>query len=95
MNILFVLNEVWCLYIVENKTRVNLKTGVTRKESAPNFPISGCKKCLFLGKFKALCFLATLILRSALFALLSTICIFSTAVLKTTYRAFTNLSIYQ
>ena len=38
MNILFVLNEVWCLYIVENKTRVNLETGVTRKESAPNFP---------------------------------------------------------
>ena len=61
--------------------RTNLKTGVSRKQSTPNFPkskhflppdthtyvcISGGKKCLFFGKFGMLCFLETPVLRIAL-----------------------------
>ena len=37
--------------------RANLKTEVTRKESAPNFPfvcVSGGKKCLFFEEFDVL-----------------------------------------
>ena len=59
----------------------NLKTGVSRKQSTPNFPknehflpldthtyvcVSGGKKCSFFGKFGALCFLETPVLRFAL-----------------------------
>ena len=40
---------------------MNLKTGVSRKQSTPNF-----RKCLFLGKFDVLCFLETPVLRFAL-----------------------------
>ena len=61
--------------------RTNLKTGVSRKQSTPNFPknkhflppdthtyvcISRGKKCLFFGKFDMLCFLETPLLRIAL-----------------------------
>ena len=61
--------------------RVNLKSGVTRKQSTPNFSenehflphythtfvcVLGSKKCLFLGKFGMLCFLVTPVLRFAL-----------------------------
>ena len=59
----------------------NLKTGVSRKQSMPNFPknenflppgmhtyvcISGGKKCPFFGKFDFVCFLETPVLRFAL-----------------------------
>ena len=55
--------------------------GVSRKQSTPNFPknkhflpsdtytyarVSGGRKCSFLGKFGALCFLETSVLRFAL-----------------------------
>ena len=55
-------------------------TGVTRKQSTPNFPenehflapdtqtcvcISGGKKCLFFGKFDVIYFLVTFVLRFA------------------------------
>ena len=61
--------------------KANLKTGVTRKQSTPNFPeyenllrldthtcvcVSGGKKCLFFGKFSVICFLVTTFLRFAL-----------------------------
>ena len=52
--------------------RANLKTGVLRKQSTPNFPEneyflpSGGKKCLFFGKFGVFCFLETPVLRFAL-----------------------------
>ena len=60
---------------------MNLKTGVSRKQSTPNFPknehflppdthtyvcVSGGKKCSFFGKFGMLCFLKTPVLRFAL-----------------------------
>ena len=60
---------------------MNLKTGVSRKQSMPNFPknehllppdthmyvcISGGKKCLFFGKLGVLCFLETSVLRFTL-----------------------------
>ena len=59
----------------------NLKTGVSRKQSTPNFPknehflrpdthtyvcVSGGKKCSFSGKLDVLCFLGTPVLRFAL-----------------------------
>ena len=59
----------------------NLITGITRKQSPPNFPrnepslppdmhtcvcISRGKKCLFFGKFGMLCFLVTPALKFAL-----------------------------
>ena len=62
----------------QSRKRANLKTGVTRKPSTPNFSkndhflppgphthtyISGGKKCSFFGKFGLLCFLVTPILR--------------------------------
>ena len=58
-----------------------LKTGVSRKQSTPNFPnfpknrhflppgyvcVSEGKKCPFFGKFDVLCFLETPVLRFAL-----------------------------
>ena len=60
-------------------SKVNLETGVSRKQSTPNVPknkhsppythiyvcVSGCKKCSFFGKFGVLCFPETLVLRSA------------------------------
>ena len=61
---------------------MNLKTGVSRKQSTPNFPknehflphdkhtyvcISGGKKCSFFEKFGVLCFLEAPVLRSAHF----------------------------
>ena len=61
--------------------RANLKTGVSRKQSAPKFPknnyflppdththvyVSGGKKCLFFRNFGVLCFLETPVLRFAL-----------------------------
>ena len=61
--------------------RVNLKKGVSRKQSTPNFPknkhflppdthtylcVSGGKKCSFFGKFDVLCLLKTPVLRFAL-----------------------------
>ena len=60
---------------------MNLKTGVTRKQSKSNFPknehflphdthlhvcVSGGKKCSFCGKFDVLCFLVTAVGRFAL-----------------------------
>ena len=63
------------------KQRANLKTGVSRKQSTPNFPkkrtflttdmhtdvcVSGDKKCSFFGKLGVLSFLETLVLRFAL-----------------------------
>ena len=51
---------------------MNLKTGVSRKESTPIVPknehrayqgVSGGKKCSFFGKFGVLCFLVTPVLR--------------------------------
>ena len=60
---------------------MNLKMGVPRKQSTPNFPksehfltpdthayvcVSGVKKCSFFGKFGLLCFLETPVLRFAL-----------------------------
>ena len=58
---------------------VNLKTGVSRKQSTLKFPknkhflppdthtcVSGGKKCLFFGNFGVLCFLETPVLRFAL-----------------------------
>ena len=63
------------------RQKANLKTGVTRKQSTPNFPeyenllrldthtcvcVSGGKKCLFFGKFSVICFLVTTFLRFAL-----------------------------
>ena len=65
-------------HMVGNKKGANLKTGVTRKQSAPNFPknehslpldthtydcVSGGKKCSFFGKFGWLCFLVKPVLR--------------------------------
>ena len=59
----------------------NLKMGVKRKLSTPNFPgnehflppdthtcvcVSGGKKCSFFEKFDVLCFFATAVLRLAL-----------------------------
>ena len=49
----------------------NLKMGVTRKQSTPNFPknecaCAKCKKCSFFGKFGVLCFLVTPVSRFAL-----------------------------
>ena len=61
--------------------RANFKTGVSRKQSMPNFLknehflspdthtyvcVSGGKKCSFFGKFGVLCFLETLVWRFAL-----------------------------
>ena len=42
--------------------RANLKTNVSRKQSTPNFPVPGGKKCSFFGKFRVLCFLEATIL---------------------------------
>ena len=68
-------------YVFVYFKRTNLKTGVSRKQSTPNFPknehflppdthtyvcVSGGKKCSFFGKFGVLCFLETLALRFAL-----------------------------
>ena len=68
---------------IENRRKwgknVNLKTGISRKQSTPNFPknehfllldmhklcVSGGKKCSFFGKFGVLCFLETPDLRFA------------------------------
>ena len=62
---------------------MNLKTGVSRKESTPNFLknehflppdthtcvcVTEGKKCLFFGKFGVLCLLETPVLRLALLA---------------------------
>ena len=49
----------------------NLKTGVSRKQSTPNFPknehfLPPYKKCSFFGKFGVLCFLQTAVLRFAI-----------------------------
>ena len=59
---------------VIRQKRVNLRTGVPRRQSKPNFPknehflppdthtyvcVSWGKKCLFFGKFDVLCFLET------------------------------------
>ena len=78
---LFRLNEMLRLQIVGNKARVNLRTGVSRKQSTPNFPknehflppdthtfvcVSGGKKCSFFGEFGTLCFLETPVLRFTL-----------------------------
>ena len=64
----------------------NLKTGVSRKQSTPNFSknehflppdtytyvcVSGGKKCSFFGKFGVLCFLETPVLGFALLPLSS------------------------
>ena len=69
----------WKSMVITQKT--NLRTGVTRKQSTPNFTkneqiltphthtsvsISGDKKWLFFGKFGVLCFLVTPVLRFAL-----------------------------
>ena len=65
------------LKFVSNKAkRANLKTGVSRKQSTPNFPKNEYflppdthtwgKKCSFLGKCSVLCFLETPVLRLAL-----------------------------
>ena len=60
---------------------MNLRTGVSRKQSVPNSPknehflppdthtnvcVSGGKKCSFFGKFGVLCFLETPVLRFTL-----------------------------
>ena len=59
-----------------NLFRANLKKGVSRKQSAPNFPnnkhflrtcaYQGGKKFSFFGKFDVLCFFETTVLRFSL-----------------------------
>ena len=51
--------------LVGNKTEVNLKTEVTRKQRT-YVCVLGSKKCSFFGKFSLPCFLVTSILRFAL-----------------------------
>ena len=69
------------LFVSKKGKRAILKTGVSRKQSTPNFLknehflppdthtyvcVSGGKKCSFFGKFGVLCFLETSVLRFAL-----------------------------
>ena len=69
----FQIGSVSWSFFVGNEE--NLKTGVAKKQSTPNFPknehflpsdtYTG-KKCSFFGKFGELCFLVTSVLRFAL-----------------------------
>ena len=74
----FVQKDIMGITVNVSK-RENLKTGVTRKQSMPNFPktehllppythtyVSRGNKCLFFGKFGTLCFLVTPVLRFVL-----------------------------